>query len=285
MITTIKAGPYTIRGLSLGGVYTSLNVPELGATFDCGVAPRAFASADRLFLSHGHADHIGALVTLLGIRGLQRQASPLQLFLPAPIAYQVAAFVDAARALQRYDLPIQFIPMEPGQEVEIHRNMWVRAVRTFHPVPSLGYQFFRRVKKLRKEHAHLTGPEIAARRREDGGAELFEQVDALELAYVTDTLSRVLQASPELTKSRVLILECTFLDERKSLETAQAGCHIHLDELVEMAGEFDNEHLVLMHFSQLYSPPEVRDILRERLPADLHSRVTALLPDSPYWPG
>ncbi len=285
MISTIRAGRYTIRGLSLGGVHTSLHVPELGAVFDCGIAPRTFAGAQRLFLSHGHADHAGALVTMLGIRGLQRHPSPLELFMPEPICDQIMAYVRAAEALQRYEFPVTVVPMVPGGEVKLHHDLWVRGVGTFHPVPSLGYQFFRRVNKLRPAFQDLPGPEIARRRREGTAEQLFERREQPELAYVTDTLARVLHTEPELLRSRVLMLECTFLDDKKSLESTHAGCHIHLDELIAMADQFENEYLVLMHFSQLYSPPEVKEILRDRLPEVLRDRVVPLVPETALWPG
>ncbi|MCX5746553.1 MAG: MBL fold metallo-hydrolase, partial [Proteobacteria bacterium] len=70
MLTSVTAGPYTVRGISVGGVYTSLAIPELGIGFDAGASPRSFGGIDTFALSHGHADHIGALPALLGIRGL-----------------------------------------------------------------------------------------------------------------------------------------------------------------------------------------------------------------------
>ena len=44
MLTTVTAGPYTIRGLSLAGIHTSLFVRELDALFDVGIAARSNAA-------------------------------------------------------------------------------------------------------------------------------------------------------------------------------------------------------------------------------------------------
>ena len=41
-----------------------------------------------------------------------------------------------------------------------------------HPVPSLGYQLLRRVKKLRPEYAHLPGPELGVRRSKYGSTRI-----------------------------------------------------------------------------------------------------------------
>lgn len=283
MLTTVEAGPYTIRGVSVGGVYTSLYVQELDVLLDVGIAARSFAAVDDLFLSHGHADHVGAITSFLGMRGLIRKGRP-RVFLPAAIVGDLESSLAAMSRLQRYDLGIDCVPMIAGAEHSLRADLWVRAFPTFHPVPSLGYQFYRRVKKLRPEHADLPGREIA-RRRKAGDESLFYMEDRLEVAYATDTLVRVLDATPSIGTSRVLILECSFLDDKKSLAASRAGCHIHLDELLERADALQNEHVVLMHFSQIYRPDEVRTILQKRCPPHLAERLVVFAPTRPHWPG
>ena len=279
----MSAGPYTVRGVSLGGVYTSLQVPQLGALLDVGIPIRAFAGTDRIFLSHGHGDHVGALFGLLGIRGLLHRKEAPKVFLPAPIAGPIAEAISAMERLQRHALPVDLVPMVAGDEHRLRPDLWVRAFRTHHPVPSLGYLFFDRVAKLKAAYADLPGREIG--RRKAAGEDLFETRERLELAYATDTLIRVLDTAPAIARARVLILECTFLDGRKSLEASRAGCHIHLDELLEAAPRLENERVVLMHFSQLYTPREVHAILADRLPPELAEKVVVFAPRSGPWPG
>ena len=282
MLTTVRAGRYTVRGVSVGGVYTSLHVPELGVLLDIGLAPRSFAGVDQLLISHGHADHIGALNTLLGIRGLMRRG-PLKIFMPSEIVDDVCAAVAATSRLQRWDLAIEPVGMQPGDEQPLRDRLWLRAFRTLHTVPSLGYSFVQRVDKLRPEFTDLPGPEIARRRKL--GEDLLYVDERHELAYVTDTLVTVLERQPELLDVRVLVLECSFLDDRKDRAASRAGCHVHLDELVDWAPRLRNEQLVLMHFSQIYKPREVREILRDRLPVELMERVRVFAPGRADWPG
>lgn len=284
MLTSVTAGDLTIRGISVGGVYTSLHISELGALLDAGVPPRSFAAVENIFLSHAHVDHAGALASLLGIRALSGVKRRPRLFLPSAIHAPMREALAALSSMQRWELAVAPVPMMPGSEFQLKSDLWVRAFRTFHPVPSLGYQFFRRVHKLRPEHADLPGHEIAERRRA-GDDSLFYTAERLELAYATDTLARVLDAEPSILESRVLVLECTFLDERKSVAAAHAGCHIHLDEILERADRFANEHLVLMHFSQIYKPAEVVRILDARCPPPLRERIIPFVPDAPDWPG
>jgi ribonuclease Z len=283
VITKVRAAGFTIRGVSVGGVYTSLKVDELGAVLDAGIALRSLASTDQLFLSHGHADHLGSLTTLLGIRALHGKSTPPKVHLPFEIAEHLHDELAASSRMQRYSLAIDAVPMKPGDELPYRNDMVVRAFRTHHPVPSLGYQFLRRIAKLKPEHLALPGDEIARRRK--AGDDIFDVVEHLELAYATDTLARVLETTPSLLESRVLILECTFLDERKSLEATHQGCHIHLDEILERATLFKNEALVLMHFSQLYDPADVHAILERRCPRDLFERIVVFAPRSGRWPG
>lgn len=283
MLTSVTAGPYTLRGISVGGVYTSIAVPELGLLFDAGASPRSLAAIDTILLSHGHADHVGALPALLGIRALHGKQKPPRIVMPAEIVDDLRAALKSLSKLQRWPLEIDAVGMNPGDELALRPDLAVRAVRTFHPVPSLAYIVIKRIAKLKPELVGLPGAEIAARRR--AGEDVSAYEERLELAYATDTLVSVLDHAPQLLKTRVLIVESTFLDERKSLEAARAGCHIHLDEIVERADRFENEHVVLMHFSQLYRPDEIAGVLDARLPPALRKRVIPFAPHTAHWPG
>jgi ribonuclease Z len=282
MLTTVKAGPYTIVGVSIAGIHTSLYVRELGALFDVGIALRSCAGAEHVFLSHAHADHAGSLVTLLGIRGLLGMRPP-RVFMPEEIAASTGEALALLSQNQRYPFALDARPMLPGAEHRLRPDLNVRAFRTHHTGPSLGYQFFDRVHKLKAEYLSLSGSEIAERRKR--GDDLFDVEERLELAYATDTLIRVLDTMPSLLDTKVLILECSFLDERKPLAGAHAGGHIHLDELLERADAFRNEAIVLMHFSQMYSPVEVHRILERRCPRPLWERIVVFAPSQGPWPG
>jgi ribonuclease Z len=283
VLTTVSAGPFTIRGVSVGGVYTSLHVPELGLVFDAGIPLRSLAGTDTLVLSHAHADHVGGLAALLGIRALHGKTSPPRVIMPVEVVAELTTALAALSKLQRFPLAIDPIGASPGDDIAVRGDLHLRPVRTFHPVPSLGYVVVRRVGRLRPDLVGLTGPEIATRRRAGEVVTVFS--DRLELAYATDTLVSVLDHSPELYEARVLVLECTFLDDRKSLAAARAGCHIHLDELIERADRFANERVVLMHFSQLYAPDEIAGILDRRVPPALRARIVPFVPTGSMWPG
>ena len=127
------------------------------------------------------------------------------------------------------------------------------------------------------------GPDEIARLRRSGVAGVFEVVEQLELAYATDTLARVLETSPSLLASRVLVLECTFVDDLRGVEHARRKSHVHLDELAALAPRFANEAVVLMHFGQATTPDMAREAVQSRLPPGLRERVVVFAPEGDRW--
>jgi len=216
------------------------------------------------------------------MRGLTGIKEPIKVFMPEDLASELPTALRSFGALHHWPLQVEIIPMKPGDMHDLGGHRWVRAIRTLHPVPSLGFIFFRRVQKLKPEFLELPGEEIRDRRIR--GDDLFIQHEYLDFAYVTDTLPEVLDQNPELYNVSTLVLECTFLDERKSIENARAGCHIHLDELLPHIPKFQNESVVLMHFSQLYSPEEVHEVFDARCPPEYRDRFRLFAPKSgPWW--
>ncbi len=282
MLTRLSIPPLSLVGVSVGGVYTALHVPELSVLLDAGMSPRSFVGAETLLLSHGHADHIGALPALIGVRGLSHAPAP-RTFLPREIEKDVAEGVEAFSRGQHRRLELPLVPVEPGDEYALGADLHVRVFRTRHSVPSVGYLLFRKVNKLRAEFKQLAPSELSRRRK--AGDDLFFTEERRELAYATDTLIDVLDENPCLYDTRTLILECTFLDEKKGKEDTRKKCHVHLDEILERADLFQNEHLVLMHFSQGYRPRDVHEILKRRLPSNLATRVKVFAPQNGPWPG
>ncbi len=270
MFTSCEVPGFTFRGVSIAGVYTSIHVPQLAALFDAGMCHRSVAGVKTLFLTHGHVDHIGSLLTLLGMRALGKGTPPLQVVLPQELVRAVETLLDSVTEFHRSPLKVDLVPLAPGEEMKHHRFV-VKAVKADHPVPALGFLFKQRVQKLLNAYRHLTGREIAQRR--ERGEALFEEVERLEFAFLTDTSIRVLDDNPELMTARVLALECTHLDERKAPHAVAEGGHIHLDHLLERQEAFKNDHIILTHISQKYRSAEVPEILNRRCPAPFHAKL------------
>ena len=120
----------------------------------------------------------------------------------------------------------------------------------------------------------MAGAEIARLRA--GGTVVTRREEVPLLAYPGDCGADIFGAAPQILRARVLLLECSFLwpeDRARALEYA----HIHLADLVSRADLFENEVVVLTHFSQRYRPEEIREALRA-IPEPLAARVVPFLP-------
>ena len=86
----------------------------------------------------------------------------------------------------------------------------------------------------------------------------------------------VVEREEVVRKAKVLVMECTFIDERVPVKKAREKGHIHLDEIVERAELFENEAILLTHFSARFNAAEIEAALDKKLPAGLREKVTAL---------
>jgi len=127
---------------------------------------------------------------------------------------------------------------------------------------------------LKDEHRGLAPEKIAELKR--AGAAIDETLEVPLLAFTGDTRVEALETTPALAAAETLIAECTFLDDRVSVDEARAMGHIHLDELLARAELLSARDVVLTHFSARYTEADVARILEERLPDSLRGRVRFL---------
>jgi len=264
-----RVGAWSLEGFSLGGVETAVHLPELRLAIDVGRGGAPLVRCDHLALTHTHMDHAGGVPYLIALRQLYGMKLPT-LYVPAQIAEAMTAMLRSWEAVQRYSILCPVVPVEPGGRYAIARDVWLEPFRTYHPVPSNGYLVVREKKKLKPELVGQPGQVLAALRAQ--GQAIDDIVREKVLAVTGDTLVSVLDKQPELLLAETVMLECTFLDGRKSLADTRAGGHVHLSELLERVELLRGHRLVLSHFSQLYDEaavPALLEPLREALGAEV----------------
>jgi ribonuclease Z len=279
----VQAGQYNVRGISLGGVQTCLQIPQLSLLFDVGHCPRSFSATNNLFLTHGHGDHSGGLIGMLSLRLLHGIKKPLMVYAPKYMVDGLKAAVEAYESFQ--DFPYRWVlnPVGPGDEIPLQKTVVMRPFDSDHVIETQGYTAWETVDKLRDEYKTLPGAEIGRLRHE--GADIFDRIERPLVTFPGDTRLAVVDRHPHLLESRVLILEATYLDEQRTVAQCHQFGHVHLDEIIERAADFKNEHLVLTHFSQSYPPHEVQRIIDKRLRPHVTCKVHALTPTDGVWPG
>ncbi|MBL8861812.1 MAG: hypothetical protein JNK02_07340 [Planctomycetes bacterium] len=265
----------TVRGVSVGGIETCIDLPELGLTFDIGRAPEASIARGTVLFTHAHMDHLGGVAYHCALRALRRLPPPTYV-----VGHEnLDAFrdlFDAWRRLDRSTLAHTLVPLGPGEEHALSPRLVARPFRAYHRAPCQGYAIVERKTRLRGELAGRDESELRGARAR--GESLTETVEVPRVAFCGDTLIDVVEREEVVRVARLLILEVTFLDARVPTAEARAKGHVHLEEVCERADLFQNEALLLTHFSARHGPAEVRRILAQRLPASLRDRVVPFLP-------
>ena len=259
-----------LEGLSIAGVETCIEVPELRLVLDMGRCTRTAVQQPLVLLSHGHLDHMGAIAQHAARRAMMRMGESTYV-VPAAVAANVEELFNAAGRLDDQVIPRRVVPLAPGEEFRLSKQRWVRPFETFHRVPSQGYTVWERRHRLRPEFQGMPGAQLGELRAR--GVAIEDSHDVALLSFTGDTRSEVLERTPELQHTETLVMETTFLDELVDVAGARSTGHIHLDEVLQRSALLPRGEVVLSHFSARYRDQDVRRIMAERLPDELRSVV------------
>jgi ribonuclease Z len=269
----IDAAGIAIEGVSIAGHESFYKVPGFHALLEFGRAPDDTVGYSTVCLTHGHLDHAAGLAHHASRRTLQG-LPPARVFAPEEAVPDLEAWLAISHRLENVDYGVHVTPAVPGATVALRNDLELKFLPGRHRVPTVGYLFSETRRKLKDEFLDLPGAKIAALRA--GGVEVTRREDVPLLAYPGDCGPAIFDAAPELFRARVLLIECSFLlpEDR---DRARVYEHLHLDDFLERAGDFQNEVIVLTHFSQRYRPAEIREAL-VALPETLARRTMAFLP-------
>jgi ribonuclease Z len=270
---------HRVEGISVGGVETCIDCPELKLCFDIGRCPDEAVNRPTVLFTHAHMDHMGGVAWHAATRDLRGMAPPTYV-VPRENEQAFGELFEAWRKLDRSEVPHRVVALGPGEEWELPNRLRVRPFRSPHRVPCQGYSLWSKRRKLRREYLGLPSQALRELRARIGD-EMYLLRDVPELAFTGDTLIEVVEREEAVRRARVLVIEVTFVDDRVSVEQCRSKGHVHLYEVAERAALFENEALLFTHFSARYRPHEILAALDRTLPAELRERVTALLPTGP----
>ncbi len=275
----IDAAGIPIEGISIAGHESFYKLPGFRTLLEFGRAPEDILGYATVCVSHGHLDHAAGLAHYASRRRLQGLPAA-RVYVPAEAAPMVAQWVDACEKLEKIRYEIEIVAASPGDRIRLRNDLELTVLPGRHRVPTVGYLFSEVRQKLRAELLEKSGEEIAALRA--SGVEVTRREEIPLLAYPGDCGEEIFEACPELFRARVLLLECSFLFP-EDRDRAREYAHIHLDDILARADRFENEALVLTHFSQRYRPDEIRAALGA-IPEPLARRVIAFLPPAERGP-
>lgn len=272
---SLDAGDFTIEGRTRAGHETFLRIRELGIGLDIGRGPDLMLSLRHLFVTHAHLDHAAGIPFYAGQRHLQK-AGGGRVYVPAETAADFRELMSIHSRLEGTPYDVEIIGLAPGDEVEISRTLRGRAHDATHRVPARAYEILERRHHLKKELEGLDGRALAELRAR--GESVEETFHKSILFYTGDTDRGLLERNEAIYGARVLMMECSFIAPEHR-ERAVTYRHIHFDDIAEFAGRFENELIVLTHFSRRYSHEEIVNALRARCPARLRDRIRLAFPE------
>lgn len=263
-------GRFRLRGRAVGGVETCYEVPTFDLNLDIGRCPPGSERQSRLLLTHGHIDHAAGLPYYVSLRALYRMPPPT-VFCPRSAVGPLTDILAGWARLQTDSERCHLVGLEPGAVVSLGPSRFVRTFAASHRIETLGYTIFERVRKLKP--SLRSEPPEALRARRAAGEEIHDVVERPELCFPGDTRIDVIAREPTVTQARVLLLECTFVGPQVAAQKAHRGGHVHLDDIARHAEAFENEHVVLVHFSQRHPRSLIEEQIRRGVPEPLRSRI------------
>jgi ribonuclease Z len=256
-------------GYSMAGICTSVVFPDADVCFDVGQGlPFAFPVSN-ILITHGHMDHASGLPYLIAMKAMTGQTPP-NVFMPEALLRPMNQIMRIYQEIDEHTYQFQFRSVNPGEERPLKAPYFFRPFPTFHRVASQGYTIFEKKKRLKEEFRTLDPLALGELRKR--GELLDEFYDEAIVSFTGDTKIEFL-TSPQVRESRVLVMEVTYWDNKKSVENARTWGHIHLDELLPRLEDLKCEKIVLIHASARYPTRYLREILEARVPEHFKHRV------------
>jgi ribonuclease Z len=258
---------YNISAYSTALFSTWINVEELNLLIDAGdgVTSGLLQKSRKIknvFITHPDRDHLNGLPQFIQLNA--RGEFP-KIHYPK----NSGSFPAMNNFLKQFDPHVsatEWIGIEDGSEIEIKKNILVKALRNEHikaPIgvhKSLSYKVLEQKRKLKPEFLSKTGAEIKEIAGIKGRDFISSQTETNIISFSGDT---PVDDYSKWDGTKILIHESTFLkNEGDDQIESRGNKHSRLDQVIKMASEISVEQLILTHFSSRYSKADINSSLR-----------------------
>jgi len=225
---------------------------------DCGegasthLGNKSFA-IKRIFITHGHADHIAGLWGLVNTRNnaMGNKEKGLEIYYPrgGKSVEKFLNFIVRVNSNLKYNLKIR--PLDVGEEVILHRTgsaqRVIRPFKTHHTISeeSFGYNIYEKRKHLKPEYRNLEQVEILQLVKKLGRNAVTVEYEHKILTVSGDSIPISIEDAFE---TDLLVHESTFLNENDR----RGNNHSSIEEVLELAKLAHVKAVILYHISTRY---------------------------------
>ncbi len=259
-----------VTGVSVAGIGTCLYLPEIGTCLDVAQGLNFAFPAKNFLITHPHMDHAAGIPYLISQKALLKQSPPI-FYMPQPMIAPLIKIIAEWSKIEGHHYEFEFLATTPTLCYKLQEPYSFIPFETFHRTPSQGYTIYETRKKLKKEFQSKKESEILELKNK--GIEVSEPVHLPIFSYTGDTQIEFWKKNPEVLKSKILFVETTYWDDKKSIMSAREWGHIHFDEILPLLFQFKGEKLVFMHISSRYRPEYIYKIIKSQIPQDLQQKV------------
>lgn len=257
---------FKIIGRSIAGVETVFSIPQFNVTFDSGRAPHFSYGNDNLALTHWHLDHAGGVAFLLGLRCLN-SLSPLNIIVPSQKVAHAIEYLDCLKKISASD--IQYKVLNADESHQIRKGLTLKALQSFHVVPSTGYALWETRHKLKKEFVGKSQVDIITAK--NAGKSVKDEISEMIFAFSGDSRGEFF--TTEAVQAKVLIMECSFFSDDGDYEKVRQYGHTHIFDWAKHADKIQSEVVIMSHTSARYDRKYIEEQCRKHLPKSLINRL------------
>ncbi|HWU45054.1 MAG TPA: MBL fold metallo-hydrolase, partial [Bdellovibrio sp.] len=254
----------------LSGIRTAIAMPELSLSFDVAQGYPFLLNLKNFFISHGHLDHAAGIPYIISQKAMTSQP-PGKFYMPQSLVEPLDQMMKIWEKIEGHQYQYQFTGVKADDEISLNPQAFIKVFPTTHRIESFGYTLFEIHKKLKAELQGVTQEKIIDLRRQ--GHEVNETSHVPVVSFTGDTQIEFLDSRPWIRKSKILFIECTYIDSRKTIMEARQWGHTHLNEIIPRLPDIESEKIVLIHLSSRYSDQEARRVIFERVPEEYHERI------------
>lgn len=256
-------------GYSMAGISTSIAMPDADVLFDVAQGLPFQTPFNTILLTHAHMDHASGLPYLISQKSMQNRPKPV-IVMPEEAIEPLQRIMKIWHEIDQFEYSFTFKSVRPNDVIPLRGDYFARSFPTFHRVPSQGYTIFKKKRHLKSQYAKLSPHELGSLRR--SGETLEETIEENLVSFTGDTRIEFLE-SDQARRSKVLFMEVTYWDEKKSVANAREWGHIHFDELLPKLGSIEAERIVLIHASARHTTNAIKEIIEDRVPEHLKPKL------------